>query len=169
MKTNPTPRALAAAIVKTYIRSYAEIGEDNVTQSAVVTDAVPAAIKSLSNLGQALARTIGAHRPTLSLIRAQVQSYEYADYVDMVHFGRLVATRIPASSIRLLGKAVARHAKAAVIANKSRGAAVADSNGISMWFPADRATYLSFRAKYLALNFARDHRGWVEFLDAYHG
>jgi hypothetical protein len=102
------------------------------------------------------------------MIRTQVQSYEYADYVDLGHLCSLLGKSISAKAVKTTAAATSSRVKAAVTANGKYGPGVANSNGLSVWFPAERQLYLNFRAKYVALDFYDSYKGWVSFLDAYH-
>jgi hypothetical protein len=154
--------------VNNYISSYRTTGEQNVTQSAVNTSATDATMVALSKLGDALAGSLSTTLSAVRMIRTQVQSYEYADYVDLGHLCSLLRQAITVTGIKTAASSVSKSAKATVIANGKYGPGVANSSGLSVWFPAERQLYLNFRAKYIALDFFNSYRGWVNFLDAYH-
>jgi hypothetical protein len=168
LNKNLTTASTARKIVSTYISSYRKIGEQNVTQSAVNTSATEATMAALSKLGNALAGSLEATLPTVRMIRTQVQSYEYADYVDLGHLCLLLGQSISVAGVKSGALAVSKSARAAVIANGKYGPGVPNSSGLSVWFPAERQLYLNFRAKYIALDFHSNHKGWVKFLDEYH-
>ncbi len=164
---NQSADATAKQIVATYIDSYRSIGEQNVTQSAVDTSATDPVMAALSTLGNTLERSLPGSRQELRMIRTRVQSYEYADYVDLGHLCALVGkTKI--TGAKAAATSVATKTKAAVIATGSFGPGVRNSSGLSVWFPADAQLYLNFRAKYIAMDFFAKHPGWVAFLDRYH-
>ncbi len=168
LKENLSASATATKIVDAYIRSYKSIGEQNVTQSAVDTSATEPVMAALSKLGDALAASLPATAPALRMVRTQVQSYEYADYVDLGHLCVLLGKTIKAKGVKAAGSAVSKKANAAVVANGKYGPGVINSSGLSVWFPAERHLYLNFRAKYAALDFYKNYKGWVGFLDRYH-
>jgi len=168
LNSNLSAATTAKKIVSTYIQSYRKAGEQNVTQSAVDTSATEAAVAALSKLGTALAAAFPSSLTTIRMIRTQVQSYEYADYVDLGHLCALVGKSISTRGVKAAATATASRVKAAVTANGKYGPGVANSSGLSVWFPAERQLYLNFRAKYIALDFYNNHKGWVSFLDAYH-
>ncbi|HEY3217416.1 MAG TPA: clostripain-related cysteine peptidase [Candidatus Eisenbacteria bacterium] len=168
MKKPKRPEALARSIVRTYIQDYRRRGDSNVTQSAVVAERTEPAVAALSDLGKALVGILPDGRGRLSGVRSKVQSYEFADYVDLIHCVRLIRDAITRRGIKGLARRVETKTRKAILANGWYGRGVSDSHGLSIWFPSDRRTYLDYRGKYLALNFARKHRGWIEFLDAFH-
>jgi hypothetical protein len=71
--------------------------------------------------------------------------------------------------VRTRAQAFADAVQRCVVLSDCEGGAVRDSNGLSIWFPADRRQYLEFRAKYTALDFWPAYPGWVRFLDTFHG
>ena len=101
-------------------------------------------------------------------IRTKVQAFEdYPDYVDLVDLTELIARTLP-DPIPDLARTVTHSTSRAIIGTGRYGRDDSASHGLSVWFPADRGTYVTFRRKYLALDFYRRHRGWVQFLDAFH-
>ena len=169
MRRGGAPAQISRKIVDRYIRSYRSTGEQDVTQSAVRTDATDAVVVALGKLGRRLAQNIGTWGSALRSVRTRVQTYEeYTDYADLVDLAGLVSRKIRDDEVKALTRGVVAASNAAVVANGRYGRGVRRSNGLSVWFPADRPTYINFRAKYQALDCTRRHRGWVEFLDAYH-
>jgi hypothetical protein len=170
LRSGGAPKQIAEKIVRQYIASYRAVGEDGVTQSAVLTSATDDVVMAMGRLGRALAQNAVAWHRKLRAVRTAVQSYEdYPDYVDLVDFTRLVRREISDASVGTLCRAVATATSAAVFANGKYGRGVRGSNGLSVWFPADRPTYINYRAKYTALDASHRHPGWLELLDAFHG
>jgi hypothetical protein len=165
---NPSASATAKQIVSAYISSYRSTGEQNVTQSAVDSSATEPVMAALSKLGDALAASFPGTGPALRMVRTRVQSYEYADYVDLGHLCSLLGKTVKIAGVKTAASAVSTKAAAAVIANGKYGPGVINSSGLSVWFPSDPQLYLNFRAKYVALDFAKNYLGWVNFLDSYH-
>lgn len=169
MKRGGAPRQIAAKIVRRYISAYRSEGEEDVTQSAVVASATDNIVMAMGRLGRALAQNDAAWHSRVRAVRTAVQSYEdYPDYVDLVDLVGLLRRKIGDANVKALARAVATAASAAVIANGRYGRGVRGSHGLSVWFPAERTTYVNFRGKYLALDASQRHPGWVELLDAYH-
>lgn len=169
MNRGPNARALAIKIVRRYISSYRAEGEEDVTQSAVVTGATDDIVMAMGRLGRALAANDGEWHAKIRSARTEVQSYEdYPDYVDLVDLAGLLRRKISNANIKSLCRSVIETTSTAVIANGRYGRGVSGSNGLSVWFPADRTTYVNFRRKYLALDASARHPGWVELLDTYH-
>jgi hypothetical protein len=159
LNRNLAPATTARKMVSAYIRSYKKVGEQNVTQSAVNTSATDATMSAISKLGNSLVNTLPAMLAPLRMIRTQVQSYEYADYVDLGHLCKLLRQSLNAAAVKNAAAAVSASAKAAVLANGKYGPGVANSSGLSVWFPAERQ---------LSLNFRNNHKGGEKFLDEYH-
>jgi hypothetical protein len=159
---------LARRIVKVYIKSYKDQGIFGVTQSAIDCNKTEPAIKALSDLGDILLKRLSDYRRQVKRLRLTSQTFEMADYVDLIHLADLLATHIPDKSVASAAKAVKKTASACILASGRLGDTVEDANGLSVWFPSHNRLYYDYRAKYLALKFARKHRGWIRFLDAYH-
>jgi len=168
IKKGPTARELAEKIVKVYIKCYRKMGIFNVTQSAVECSKTEAVVEALSNFGSAVANLLPASHRAVKMARLSSQTYEMADYVDLVNLVELIVKRISDESVKAAGKKLVEAAKGAVLASETLGETVRKSKGLSVWFPAIDRLYYDYRGKYLALDFAKKHKGWVEFLDAYH-
>jgi len=168
MHGNPSPAQLSQQIVQSYIADYQARGDRNVTQSAIAVDATDKAAAALGKLGQALAGSLAAIGASLQPIRTEVQSYRFADYVDLVHLAQLIDANINDPAIRTHSRAVIQATNAAVLANGRFGEEVDHSNGLSVWLPAERGLFLAHRSKYRALHCSTAHPGWLQFLDAYH-
>lgn len=168
MKKGPTPKELAEKIVNVYIKSYKSTGIYNVTQSAIDCSKTEAVVEALGNLGKALVKILPGSRRDIKMVRLNSQTFEMADYVDLINLTDLFIKRISDESVKAAGRALVEAASDAVVASKTLGDTVRRSKGLSVWFPAYDNLYFNYRAKYLALAFASKHKGWVEFLDAYH-
>ncbi len=164
----PSTSDLAKKIVKAYIKSYDAKGVFNVTQSAIDCAKTEPVIKALSDLGNLLVERIDGYRREIQLTRLHAQTFEMADYVDLIHLMTLLSKTVPDGGIAGAAKAVARAARACILSSESLGRSVARSHGLSAWFPAHRRLYADYRAKYLSLRFAEAYPGWVSFLDAFH-
>jgi hypothetical protein len=169
LNAGPAPESLARQIVRLYMRAYRAVGDSNVTQSALRTDRAEVAVAAWSRLGATLTAAMGVHASAIRRARAAVQAYEYADYVDAVHLARLLGQLVRDPTVRTRAQAFADAVQRCVVLSDCEGGAVRDSNGLSIWFPADRRQYLEFRAKYTALGFWPAYPGWVRFLDTFHG
>ncbi len=166
MNAAPGREAMARAIVRIYIRACREVGDSNVTQSAVRTDRIDGAARAWHRLGEALAGALPAETAALRRVRALVQSYEYPDYVDAVHTARLIVQEAQDATLRARAREFDAAVRTCVVSAAHEGGMVRDSHGLTIWFPPDRAWYLEFRAKYTALDFFATYPGWVQFLDA---
>jgi hypothetical protein len=159
---------LAKAIVKAYIKSYEVKGVFNVTQSAIDCTKTEPVVKALSELGCLLVERIDGYRREMVLARLHGQTFEMADYVDLIHLMTLLSKNIPDGGVAEAARAVTKAARACILSSQTLGNTVARAHGLSIWFPAHRRLYSSYRAKYLSLKFAEAYTGWVGFLDAYH-
>jgi len=166
MNHNPTPKAMAKAIVREYMRSYREVGDSNITQSAIQTDRTEATVRAWSHLGDALVASLPRELSVINLARTKVQSYEYPDYVDAIHFAKLIANKATIPKLRSRAQAFAKAAARCIVVSDCEGGSVANSNGLTIWYPPEKAQYLAFRGKYVAMDFYATGPGWVNFLDA---
>jgi hypothetical protein len=165
---SPSRETMAKQIVDVYIDSYSKMGIVDVTQSAVKVGATEAAIRALSDLGYVLAGRIGEYRKELKAIRLELQSFEMADYVDLIHLANLLGKHIPDDRIQAASEVVAKTTRACILTSRRLGRSVRDAEGLSVWFPAVGRIYYDYRGKYIALRFARHNKGWIRFLDSYH-
>ncbi|MGP1385933.1 MAG: clostripain-related cysteine peptidase [Thainema sp.] len=167
MKSATSGVELAKGIVQEYIKDYTDLGVQNVTQSAIDTSKTEAAVQAFSNLGLLLKDKVETCKSELRRLRAQLQAFEYADYVDLVHLVELLPQFINEPDVAQAAENVRLAALACVVASDKYGQAVQNANGLSIWFPPAPRIYFNYRAKYTALNFALNSPGWVSFLDAY--
>ena len=153
-----------------YISDYEKKGEYNVTQSAIDIAKTPAAITAFMNFGSILSDKIVVIRPELQKIRLQCQTYEMADYIDLIYMAKLISEHIKEPAVINAAKDVIKTASGSIISSGKLGDSVRNSHGMSIWFPATKNLYFDYRAKYLSLKCNRGSRsGWVKFLDEYHG
>lgn len=121
-----------------------------------------AVVQALSALGDLLAGLLPEARAALRSARPDVQSYEYADYVDLVHLADLLHQKLPSVAT------AATTLRTAALASGTYGANVRNSHGLSVWFPTSQQQYGEYRAKYLQLRCNAGGSGWVSFLDGYY-
>jgi len=160
---------LGKRIVDVYIRDYINRGVGNVTQSAVSTAACSRVVKGMDELGTLFADDIDAHRQALRSIRIRLQSFEYADYVDVVHLCDLVHDEIGDEDIKKACNRLRNACRKAVVASDRFGFGVDNAHGLSCWFPSDQYTFYNNRAKYLRLKCNHGgYFGWLRFLDHFH-
>ncbi|NIM96515.1 MAG: hypothetical protein GTO24_00100 [candidate division Zixibacteria bacterium] len=168
MKKTANATDMSKKIVREYIKDYRKRGIFNVTHSAVDIAQTDRAIKALGRLGELLARNVATYRNDLKRIRMVSQTFEMADYVDLIHLAELISERIDKESIRNAAKKVKEATSSCIIEPGKLGGAVKDANGLSVWFPAYQILYYDYRSKYLTLRCNAKSSGWVKFLDAYH-
>lgn len=168
VRQGPSKEDLAKGIVKAYIDTYKQLGVFNVTQSAIACAKTGPVIESLSDLGYLLVERLDAYRYEIAHTRLQAQTFEMADYVDLIHLMRVLSKNVPDSGIADACEAVTKAARSCIVSSRTLGYTVAEAQGLSVWFPAYERLYSNYRAKYTALNFAREFPGWIGFLDSYH-
>jgi hypothetical protein len=165
MKENLSPEDLGRKIVNVYIDDYKARGETGVTQSAIDVGKTEAAVLALGALGTALRSQVPTKRSEIRTARMRAQSYQMADYIDLVHVAQTLAEAVPAVAPQV--NEVVKTTKACVLESQFYGHSVRNSNGLSIWFPSDPSTYFNYRPKYQALKSSTVTTGWVDFLDAY--
>jgi len=168
MKKTANATDMSKKIVREYINDYKKRGIFNVTHSAVDIGQTDRAIKALGRLGDLLARNMDTYRNELKRIRMVSQTFEMADYVDLIHLAELISKRIDKESIRNAAEKVKEATSSCILEPGKLGYAVKDANGLSVWFPAYQTLYYDYRSKYLTLRCNARGSGWVRFLDAYH-
>ncbi|MEI6827997.1 MAG: clostripain-related cysteine peptidase [Desulfuromonadales bacterium] len=158
-----TPEELSKTIVNQYLASYK--ASDVVTQSAVNLSVLKPLATAVSGLATALKNILAdtASRTALINARAQVQEYSrpYDDYCDLLDLCDLLDKGITRAAVKTATAAVRVAAASAIIANGSKGTAVDNSRGISIYFPKRKLSPL-----YSTLDFTKQSR-WDEFLTAY--
>ncbi len=158
-------RELASLIVKRYVASYGP--NAGVTQAACDLSQSAALHQAVSTLGTTLRAALPdtATRAGIMQARAQVQSYETRDYVDLQDLCDLLQVNCAGNqAITASAQAVSAAIKKYVVASGARGTAVANSHGVSIHFPNDPQQGLS--PLYAKLDFAQDGT-WDEFLSAW--
>jgi hypothetical protein len=158
-KPDMTPRDLSKVIVERYLASYGK--NEGVTQSALDLAGAGGLGTACDQLATALTGklTDGPVRAALLTARNQVQSYEVADYVDLADLATLIGqgTAKPAIT-RACGDLIDAVCDDLVVKSGYRGASMAHSKGVSIYFPLKGISSL-----YPRLDFARN-TAWNEFL-----
>lgn len=163
-----TPEELVKGIVKNYINDYKLRGIENVTQSAVRTADTQLVIDTLDILGNLLLANFHQIENELREIRMESQTFQMADYIDLIHIAIQIRKRINDPIIVAAARNVVDSTKASIISNSKHGPTVANANGLSIWFPASQWVYFNNRAKYMELHCNASQFGWRRFLDRYH-
>lgn len=162
-KPTMTPADFGKEIVKHYLASYGKTA--NVTLAATDLAAIPDVAKALSELGKALLTVLKEPNGLTPILmaRQQVQEYEppYDEYVDAIDLCKLLTDQVKTPAVTAACKAVTTAIGKAVIANGSKGAGVANSNGLSVYFPKKRLCKL-----YATLDITKRNT-WDGFLKAY--
>jgi hypothetical protein len=161
-KPDMKPADIGKMAVGRYLASYSQ--SDGVTQAALDLSKYTGAEKAVDKLADVLLESLADPQKLFAITRARksVQAYDTAAYIDLVHFCKLLKKLMPDSAIQAACDAVEQEGIAPfVLAAGSKGSALANSNGVSIYFPEDKVSPL-----YGKLDFARDNK-WDEFLQAY--
>lgn len=167
-KASSSAEALAKRIVEVYIKDYKDRGVWNVTQSAIDVAKTEPAAKALGDLGNELAARLPSLRAKLQDIRMNIQMFQMADYVDLIHLAESIASGIPDATVVAAANAAINATRQCVLVSDALGGSVARANGLSVWFPSTQTLHFNYRAKYLELKCSSQYPGWVRFLDSYH-
>ena len=157
------PAELAKLIVSRYMASYQP--RDGVTLAASSLAAIGPLADAVNRLGRVLLPLTRDARGRTAIIalRSQVQEYTapYDQYCDLGDLSDLLARRVKDSGLAQACRAVQAAAGRVVIATGAKGAKVAHSHGLSIYFPKK-----SVSRQYATLDFAK-RGGWAAFVDAY--
>jgi Flp pilus assembly protein TadG len=150
-------------VVREYVDSYGS--HEAVTQAAIDLGRIAAVTRGLDALSRALQTTLtnSSARAAIIAVRAQVQEYTspYDDYCDLIDLCTLLKEHVNTGPVRVACSAVIAAVNDAVVANGTKGSAVAHSHGLSVYFPKKMVSPL-----YGTLDFTKDSH-WDEFVAAY--
>ncbi len=156
---------LSATIVREYLASY--VAADGVTQSACDLAKADALASAVATLAGALTAALGdeAQQGRILAARSRAQAYEIPDNVDLADFCDLLAAAAPSGAVagacRDVVRAVSGGAGGYVLASGSKGAGLAHSHGVAIYFPTTAISPLYARLDWAAAT------GWGRFLEAY--
>ncbi len=168
-KSSKTPQEVGRKIVRSYIQDYKRRGTHNVTQSAIDLSKVDDAMVALSDFGKVLKKNLRKNRNIIKRARMRCQSFKMNDYIDIIHFTRIMKGATKAPELRGAADSVLSATNDCIIASGCYGRRVRNAKGLSFWFPPQRNLFNRHRNKYHSLNFSKKHLGWASFLDAYFG
>jgi hypothetical protein len=159
-KPSMNPKELSQVVVRAYLASYR--ASDAVTQSAVDVTALAPVASAVDALGKALAAAAGNETARTRILQARYTAQEYSPpydvYCDLVDLCSNLGGIMPGTAVAAASADVAAAVRAAVVEHGSKGAAVARSNGLSIYFPTKRLSPL-----YAKLDFAKK-TSWNRFL-----
>jgi hypothetical protein len=161
-KPNMTAAELGKTVVDRYLASYG--AKSGVTQAALNLSASTAIEGAVDKLAAVLLKAVADSQKLFAIVRARksVQSYDTKDYIDLLHFCRLLGKLSGDPAIgQACGEVEDKGVRPFVLASGSKGADVANSNGVSIYFPLDTISPL-----YAKLDFCRSGK-WNEFLAGY--
>ena len=161
-KPSMTPEALSKTIVQEYLASYGPAS--NVTQSACDLTQSAALAQAVSRLARMLTRNLGdaSIRSAVIEARAQVQSYEVAEYIDLHDFCALLDAgcndvEVSAACTAVMSALDQRY----VVLSGYKGAPMQQSRGCAIYFPQRTVSPL-----YGTLDFTKQ-TAWDDFVVAY--
>ena len=162
-KPTMSPQELGATVTREYLASYK--ANEGVTFAATDLAAIDPLAKAIDGLGKELSTALSdaSLRTTVSACRSQVQEYTspYDDYVDLVDLCDVLSHNLNRSEVTSACDAVKAAAAKAVIAHGAKGTSVANSNGISIYFPKKQVCSL-----YANLDFVKKN-AWTGFVKNY--
>jgi hypothetical protein len=153
---------LAIKTVGLYAASYR--AGDRVTLAATDLTQGGAVASAVDHLGRQLVTALaGGGAMALTALRAKVQEYTppYDEYVDLVDLCDGLQKLLPAPAVKQACVAVKTAVSAMVLASAFKGAGVARSNGLSIYFPKRKVSPL-----YAKLDFSKGS-AWATFIAAY--
>jgi hypothetical protein len=162
-KPSMAARELASIIVRKYIASYKP--DDGVTLAATDLAAIGALVNAVNGLGRVLTAALkdARARGAIMALRSQVQEYSapYDEYCDLADLCDLLARRVEHPGMRPACDKIRAALKKVVIAAGAKGARVAHSHGMSIYFPKKEVCRL-----YANLDFAKSG-AWAAFIKDY--
>ncbi|HZS09543.1 MAG TPA: clostripain-related cysteine peptidase [Blastocatellia bacterium] len=162
-KPRMTPRELAGVIVKKYIASYPS--SEPVTQAAFDLSHAAPLTAAVDRLAKTLISSLStpAERLNLMQARAQVQTYEVDDYIDLLDLCQLVSASTGRAEVKAACQGVIDAATTGgfLIESGFKGKKMENSRGISIYFPTKEISPL-----YAKLDFVKK-TAWGKFLATY--
>lgn len=160
---------LSGKIVKTYITSYKQMSQSDVTQSALNLSKVPAVAKSVDALGAALLD----HMPDVApeILKAQSKAMSFCDYTlwDVSHFASELTKKTKDKTVKSAAADMVKAMKSGkdnFIVSKGRiGSLYAKCGGASIYLIPPPSSISQY---YNDLAFANDFKNWPKMLYQYH-
>lgn len=152
----------AANVVKKYATSYngGSQGRSSTTQSAVELAKLPALATAVKEFSAALIAAMPAEYTNIKAAFTASQAYAMSELKDLVHFAKLVSSKVPA--LKAVANKVIAANSAAVFANEVTGYGLADSYGLAAYMP----TPYGYKANYKDLEWSKAS-DWDKFLAVY--
>lgn len=156
LSQNPTmgPQQLGQAYVEAFRQSYS--GSRNTTQSVIDPGTFREFVPVLDAWTGAV---MGAdEKNVVKDARARVQSFRYADNIDLIHFAALIDQGTRSESVRSAGTALISFLRERmVLSNTSTGSGLGNASGLAVYLPTGPVS-----GEYSQLAWARD-TGWPRF------
>ena len=164
LKTKDEIDIVAKNIAGSYIDYYKRNIHLSITQSVIDLAATGAAMEALGALGETLVRALRAAKADGASLQGKIErarsialSFHDAEYVDVVHLAEELSKVFPNSETAKACDVLRRATKDAIIENKvpTRSKALANANGLSVWFPPTKFSWIVARSKYLKMSGVR--------------
>ncbi len=155
------PADVSTKIVTDYMKFYGWSGGE--TQSAVHLNPTSQVVAALDIFALHLTGAM-QYKPEIQMARTYVQSFSDPDYIDLYHFAELIHKYVPSRGVKRDALLLMHAVDTAVIA-EGHGIMNMNAHGISIYFPASSAGYLSRYENDVALS---DETFWDEFLNQYY-
>ncbi len=160
---NPSalPGVVSAKIVETYMNFYGSTGFE--TQSAVHLNPTSTVVDALDVFALHLAGAF-QYQTEIQQARSLVESFSDPDYIDLYHFAQLIRSLVPHRGIQKDALILMGAINQAVI-KEGHGGMNSNAHGISIYFPAQSANYMSNYENDAELS---EDTFWDEFLNQYY-
>lgn len=166
---NITPKDFGVAIAKAYMASLANaLFLENDTLSVLLAPRLDELAAATGRLGLALVPVLAKDPDPVLVVTSTVQTYDDPHYADLGHFAARCARKIAHPAVQAAAAAVRAARRRAVAANLTIGTGVGGSTGLTVYLPQTPRELAANRDRYALLAFAKDHPGWLDFLDALH-
>ena len=163
LAANPSalPPVVSAKIVETYMNFYGYTGFE--TQSAVHLNPTSTVVEALDVFALHLAGAF-QYQTEIQKARLLTESFSDPDYIDLYHFAQLIRSLVPHRGIQKDALVLMGAINQAVI-KEGHGAMNSNAHGMSIYFPAQSASYLSNYENDAELS---EGTFWDEFLNQYY-
>jgi len=164
LASNPKMSAkdFSSVVVKKYAASYSggSQGSSSTTQSATELAKLPALAAAVKDFSAALIANMSSDYNNIKSAFTTTQDYAMSELKDLVHFAKLVSSKVPA--LKATADKVIAANDAAVFANEVTGYGLNNSFGLAAYMP----TSYQYKATYKNLEWSKAS-DWDKFLAAY--
>ncbi|MBF0499333.1 MAG: hypothetical protein HQM09_04335 [Candidatus Riflebacteria bacterium] len=154
----------AKAWTKAYIDSYnhGSHGYEACTQSTLDISKVQAVFDAMNGFSKAA--MAGNYVTEFGVALDKVQKYAYPENIDMIHFATLLKSQSKDEALTTACDKLIAAAQSCIIANGNMDPKMANSNGMSVYFPADSTGY---EPQYTNLDICKTNM-WPQMIQDYY-